>query len=189
MSGRQILIVGCLTVFILGILASVIAAYFVYNWMKDPEDVTVTISAPEEVLLKEPMDLIVQIENTRSHKTFKLTDIDVAEDFLEAFLVVSTTQEARSNTNVPFENTRSFHFNEDIPAGESREYTFTLRPLKSGIHRGDIDICEGMNFLTEMAQVYVLEEGESLAPSDDTTEENEEASGDVPEASDIEIGE
>ncbi len=186
MSGRQILAISCAGVFILGILTCVLVGVLLVKMTNDPEDIMVTVSAPDEVQLKKPMELVVQIENRRSRKDFKLTDIDISEDFLEAFVVLSTTQEVRSSTNAPFENSRSFHFNDNIPAGETREYCFGLRPLEPGLHRSDIDICEGMNFLTQMAQVYVLDEGESLLTNDEGSPRKRETSGDAPEVSEME---
>jgi hypothetical protein len=44
-----------------------------------------------------------------------------------------------------------------VPAGETRVFAWKLRGVESGMFRGDVDVCEGMQFLTSMAQTRVVE--------------------------------
>jgi hypothetical protein len=59
--------------------------------------------------------------------------------------------------HVPFDNRRSFTFDVSLPPGESRTFTFRLRAEKPVLNRGDVDVCEGLRFITGMAQTSVRE--------------------------------
>jgi len=58
---------------------------------------------------------------------------------------------------VPIDDSRSFTFDVPVSAGTSRSFIFTLRAEKPGIYRGDVDVCEGTQIITEMAQTVVKE--------------------------------
>ena len=59
--------------------------------------------------------------------------------------------------HVPIDNKRSYTFDRPVKPGETARFVFKLRPVKAGLSRGDIDVCEGMRFLTTQAQTLVEE--------------------------------
>jgi len=88
-----------------------------------------------------------------------LSDVDIAEDYLAGFTVSSVSPTPKSNKHVPIDNSRSFTFGVQIPPRTAKSFKFKLRAEKPGIFRGDLDICEGARFTTEMAQTVVKEPG------------------------------
>lgn len=167
MSGRQIVLIGCLALLAIGLVIAGVLGYLLANLVEDPKGLKVTLDSPDFVSVGKAFDLNIKVENTRDQRALQVTSIDIADDFLGAFLVVSATPQILSSEDVFLDNSRSFTFEIDIPPGESRTFTFNLRPLEAGLHRGDVDVCEGMKFLTVMAQVYVNpEDGTSTEPAE-----------------------
>ena len=156
-TGTKVLI-GCACVAGAGIcFMALIVALFVYA-AGDIEGVTVTINAPMEVVKGEEFALVVNIQNTRASKPLKVSSIDIAEDYLQGFFFVSSDPTAKSSEHVPFDNSRSFKFDLEVPPGQTTAVTFNLRPTQAGVYRGDLDVCEGMRFTTTLAQTSVTEQ-------------------------------
>jgi len=143
---------GCLVV-------CAVVCIAVLGWMfhisKDPEGILVEIHSPVEVVVGEQLTVDVSVTNQRSGKSVRLTDLDIAEEYLEAFSVLSTTPSHRSSEHIPIDNTRSFTFDRSIGPGETVVFSFELRAEREGIHRGDVDVCEGQRFLSKMVRTVV----------------------------------
>jgi len=143
---------GCL-------LLCLVAAAAVVGWMvyvgQNPRGVEVTVEGPLDVAVGDTFSLQVTVSNQRKDQPFALTDIDIAEEYLEAFTVVATTPNHVSSMHVPIDNTRSFTFDRPVAPGETATFTFELRAEREGLQRGDVDVCEGARFLTKMAQTTV----------------------------------
>lgn len=147
---------GCLSLAALGLCIAV-GVWFSLA-LKDPEGLSVSIDGPTDAAVGQTFDLTVQVTNERPAKTFNLSDIDISYDYLDGFVVVSTEPPPQSSEdNAPFDNSRSFTFEQSIPPGESMPFVFTLRAETPGIYRGDVDVYEGMRFTTAMAQTVVRE--------------------------------
>ena len=155
MTNRQVLAIGCGAVALLFVGAIVAAFVFLWHVSQDPADVWVSVEGPPSVVVGEEFTLSVVVENQRQGDSFRLSDIDVAEAYLDGFLILGTEPGARSSMHVPIDDTRSFHFDVRIPARATRRFDFRLRPVDSGIFRGDVDVCEGARFLSTLAQTEV----------------------------------
>lgn len=157
MTARQGVLIGCGVSAAVALVVGVgIVVVFVIA-AQDPKGVAVTIHGPERVTVGKSFDLTVEICNERPKKPFGLSDIDINEDYLDGFTIVSTSPTANSSMHVPLDNSRSFNFDQTIAAGETRRFTFKLRAETSGMFRGDVDVCEGMRYLSQMAQTVVEE--------------------------------
>ena len=157
MNTKKAILLGCGTVTLLGILAIAGLVMFVSHVAKDVEGVGVTISSPTDVSVGDTFKLEVTVKNERQGKVLELSDIDIADEYFNAFTVVSVTPTPKSDMHVPIDNSRSYTFDRKIQPGKTQVFTWELRAEKEGIFRGDVDICEGMQFVTKMAQTVVKE--------------------------------
>lgn len=156
MAIKRAYLIGCGVA--LGLVVLVAAA--IVGWLMyvavDPEGVAVATEAPAEVRVGEEFTMAVIIMNEREKKPFHLTDIDIAEEYLEGFIILGSEPRAKSNQHVPFDNTRSFSFNRKLPPRESMRFEFRLRPRVAGFYSGDVDVCEGQRFLSAGLQTQVV---------------------------------
>ena len=139
---------------IVGIAA--VALFFVYV-SQDVKEAGVSVDGPADVVVGQVFELNVTVTNERPRKVLALSDIDIAEHYLAGFTVSSIEPRPKSSMHVPIDNSRSFTFGIQVPAGASRVFTFKLRAEKPGLYRGDVDVCEGRRFITGMAQTNVKE--------------------------------
>ncbi|MFB3106677.1 MAG: hypothetical protein ACE1ZA_17385, partial [Pseudomonadales bacterium] len=113
----------------------------------------ITVSVGEE------FTLTVVVENQRESRAFELTDIDIAEEYLNNFLILGTNPPVKSDMHVPFDDTRSFSFDKAVPPQEVMRFECTLRPTEVGLFRGEVDVCEGQRFLSTLLQTEVKSDG------------------------------
>lgn len=66
--------------------------------------------------------------------------------------------------HIPLDNSMSYTFNTELAPGTSKTFTFNLRAQETGIFRGEVDVTQGMQFTSAVAQTVV---GEAGAPSTD----------------------
>ena len=149
--------IGCGIIALMGLLSVGVFVLFFHHVSKDLEGVDVDVSGPMEVVVGDTFDLKVSVANTRAKKTLSLSDIDIANEYLAGFLVVAVEPKQKSSRHVPIDNSQSYTFDVKIPAGETKVFIFTLRAVKEGVYRGDIDVCEGLQFVTKQAQTVVQE--------------------------------
>ncbi|HYC71146.1 MAG TPA: hypothetical protein VEB66_08075 [Opitutaceae bacterium] len=154
---KKSLLLGCGIA--LAICLLVVAGFigFLFYIAVDPPDITAVVSAPAEVKVGEAFDLEVVVTNRRAKGAMALSDIDVGESYLAGFKLASVEPTPKSSMHVPIDESRSFTFSVGIPAGESRTFVFRLQAETAGLHAGDVDVCEGLRFLTKSAQTRVLE--------------------------------
>jgi hypothetical protein len=139
---------------LIGVAAVVL---FVAYIAQDVHGAGISVDGPTDVVVGETFKLTVTVTNERPRKVLALSDIDIAEEYLEGFTVSTIDPKPKSTQHVPIDNSRSFTFGISIPPRESRDFTFTLRAEKTGLYRGDVDMCEGARFTTGMAQTNVKE--------------------------------
>lgn len=155
MTSKKAIALGC------GIAAGVVLAgiaalvLFIVYASQDVKGVAMAVNGPQDVTVGETFKLEIVVTNERPRKVLALSDIDIGEAYLEGFTVSSTDPQPQSSMHVPFDNSRSFTFGVQIPAGTAKTFTFTLRAEKAGVFRGDVDVCEGTRFITGMAQTAV----------------------------------
>lgn len=153
---KKVLLIGCgvsLVLFIVLIFAGAIG-YFVWI-IEDPEGIAVSAETPSHVSVGEIFDLTVSVDNKRESKDFKLSDIDISEEYLNGFSIVSIDPPPKSSMHIPIFNMTSFTFDSHIPAGEKRIFIFKLRGEIPGVFRNDLDVCEGQRFVTTIVQTVV----------------------------------
>jgi hypothetical protein len=85
----------------------------------------------------------------------KVSDVDIADEYMDGFIVSSVEPKHKSSTHLPVDDSQSFTFDASIPPGDSLVFAFTLLAIKAGVFRGDVDICEGSRFITHYAQISV----------------------------------
>jgi hypothetical protein len=157
MSANKGLLIGCGIAAVAAlILIGLVVAGVVYL-SQDIKGVSVSIDSPLDVKLGETFEMVVNVRNERKKRALSLSDIDISEDYLDSFAVISTEPAAKSHMHVPLDNSMSYTFNTRIAPGTTKAFTFTLRAEKIGFFRGDVDVCEGMRFITASAQTVVKE--------------------------------
>lgn len=148
---------GCGIATLLCVAGIAAIALLVVYLSQDVKGVAVSVDGPTDVVVGETFELKVTVTNERPRKAVALSDIDIAEEYLEGFTVSTIEPQPKSSAHVPIDNSRSFTFGVSISAGASRTFAFALRAEKAGLYRGDVDVCEGMRFITGMAQTSVKE--------------------------------
>jgi len=154
---KKALLLGCGGVAFLGLVSASAIGFFLYHVSQDVEGLGIAVKQPDEVTIGQSFDLEIVVRNDRSKKPLQMTDIDLAEEYLEGFMVSSVVPAYKSSAHVPLDNKRSYTFNLSIPAGESRTFVFKMRARKAGLFRGDADVCEGLQFRTDVLQTEVHE--------------------------------
>lgn len=157
MNAGKAIALGCVIVAVIGFLGTAALVGFLYHISQDPEGVAVAVDAPLEVSVGDTFDLVVTVTNQRESHTLHMSDIDIADEYLAGFVVVSVDPVEKSNMHVPLDNSMSYSFDEEIPPGESKSFTFHLRAQDPGVFRGDVDVTEGMRFTSTVAQTAVNE--------------------------------
>jgi hypothetical protein len=147
--------IGCGILALIGIVVLILCVVFVVHVSKNVEGVLVNVNSPGEVQVGQTFDLEVIVKNERAGKAFRLSDIDLADQYLAGFTLVAVKPPEKSNMHVPIANNRSFTFDVPIPAATSRTFVFTLKAEKEGIYRGDLSVGEGLQTITTMAQTVV----------------------------------
>jgi len=148
-------LIGCGIAFLLGLAVIAAVVLFFTYVSQDPKGLLVQLEGPDEVKQGETFDLIVNVVNERANKPLKVTSIDIGEDYLKAFAVVSTEPRARSSQHVPVDDSRSYEFDVSVPPRSTNIFKFRLRARETGIFSGDLDVCEGTRFLTTVVETEV----------------------------------
>jgi hypothetical protein len=137
-------------------MGSGLTAALLYYAAQDVEGIVVAVEAPAEVTVGDTLELRVTVTNTRDGRSLQLSDIDISEMYLEGFSVLSILPEAKSSQHVPIDNSQSYKFNMTIAPLETRDFLFQLRAEHPGDYWGDIDVCEGLRFITAEVETSVL---------------------------------
>ena len=154
---KKIIALGCGIAALIGTVVILAVVLFFVHVSKDVEGIAVAVDGPTEVTVGQTFELEVTVTNERPKKVLRLSDIDLAEDYLAGFTVSSISPKPKSNMHVPIDNSRSFTFGVQVPPRTAKSFKFTLRAEKEGIFRGDVDVCEGARSTTGMAQTVVKE--------------------------------
>src|SRR5262249_44792468 len=134
---------GCGVIAVLALAVVIAIVAFLVNASKDVEGGAVSADNVSDVVGGQTFDLQITVTNERPKKVMSLSDVDVAEDYLSGFTVVSIDPKPKSSQHVPIDNSRSFHFGINIPPHSAQTFKFTLRAEKAGNFSGDVDACEG----------------------------------------------
>ena len=154
MKTRNLVIIGCAGLLVLCVLGAGLVGLFLWHVSQDPKAMEVSVDAPATVKRGEECDLTVAVVNRRA-EPLTVTTIDVGESYLEGFTVVGTDPAYKSSVGIPIDNSRSYTFDADIAAGATNVFTFQLRATRKGRYIGDVDTCEGLRFVTHVADTTV----------------------------------
>ena len=89
-------------------------------------------------------------------KDMKLADLDVYDDLLDGFEILSVNPKPRTSERII--GYFSHDFSETLAPAESFEIEFELRAKDVGYWSGDIDACTPtMNFVTYYTEIEVLD--------------------------------
>ncbi|MCC7072801.1 MAG: hypothetical protein IT383_15850 [Deltaproteobacteria bacterium] len=157
MSAKKIVALGC-GIALVAVVGLVVMGALALSWLgKEPSGVVVVVDAPTEVRVGDAFPLKVTVTNQRPDERLGLSDIDVGEAYLRGFTLEIIEPTPVTTMHVPIDDSQSFTFNTPLEPGASRTFTFNLRAAQPGVYRGDVDVCEGMHFVTAMAQTVVRE--------------------------------
>jgi hypothetical protein len=141
----------------LSILAFASAAAFLVYISKDIEGAAVSMRSAAGVVVGETFALDITVKNERTAGILEISDVDIADEFMDGFIISSVEPKQKSSIHLPVDNSQSFTFDASIPAGDSLAIGFILLAVKAGVYRGDVDVCEGSRFITNYAQIAVKE--------------------------------
>lgn len=157
MSAKKIVAIGCgiAVVAVVGLVG--LGVLGVSYLAQELTGVAVVVDAPTEVMVGDTFPLKVTVTNQRPTERLALSDVDIGEAYLKGFTVGIIEPVPVTTMHVPIDDSQSFTFNTPLEPGASRAFTFNLRAAQPGVYRGDVDVCEGVHFVTAMAQTSVRE--------------------------------
>jgi hypothetical protein len=155
MTTKKIIAVGCGVVLLLGLLLVVALVLFVANVAKDPEGMSLQVDLPPTVKRGHTVNLVVTVINERAGQPLSIDSIDIDDEFLKGFTILSCEPAFTSSTKIPIDESHSYDFKQTIPAGGTNVFTFKLQARRTGQFSGELDVCEGMRFLTMIVETQV----------------------------------
>jgi hypothetical protein len=117
------------------------------------EGVMVWVKMPRRVIEGEIAILEIIVENGRLKDDFLMSGIDVDDEFLDGFKVVSIYPEPRHRDHTY--GVLELEYPVDLRPRETWELEITLRAEKPGIWIGEVDVGEGDDWITRIAQARV----------------------------------
>jgi hypothetical protein len=152
---RTALIIGCSGIGALAIIAiAVIAAWFMHV-TKDPEGVWLNAEAPLDVRVGDTFELVIKVTNRLQDRDIALGDLDISDEYLRGFRIVSVTPDPRSTTIDDLNDCTTTRFGTDVGPGATAEFRFELRAERAGSYRGEVDQYVGMQFVTSVVETAV----------------------------------
>ncbi|MCK9996586.1 MAG: hypothetical protein KAH56_09970 [Candidatus Krumholzibacteria bacterium] len=139
----------------MAIVVGVLVSIWVMHVGTDPEGLWLTVEAPDSVQMGETFKLVVKATNRSLDRDIKLGDLDITDDYLKGFAIVSISPSPKSNEIDTFNDCTTMRFETTVPPGETAEFQFDLRAELSGRHRGQIDQYVGMQFVSTVMQTTV----------------------------------
>jgi hypothetical protein len=121
--------------------------------LDDPQDVMAWISMPRQLKRKGSAKLEVFVLNGRADDTFRMSQIDIADEFLSGFEILDISPSPRQKDHSM--GVLSLEYPLDMAPGESWRLTISLRAKRRGVYIGDIDVLEEESVLTRAAQAQV----------------------------------
>ncbi len=155
MNTKHAVMLGCGLLLLVAVAAIAGVAGFLYYFAEGVKNVSVDVNVPEEVVVGDVFDLEVTVSNDRAKQGLEVSDVDISEEYLAGFTIVSVMPKSKSNMHVPLANSRSYTFDLPVKHGETKTFSFKLRAEKPGIYCGDVDVCEGLRPVTAQAETVV----------------------------------
>jgi hypothetical protein len=158
MSVNRKILIGCGTLLLAGVMLAGLGIAWVLHVSEDIEDASVVVRVPLDVQVGETFRLEVAVRNERNADVLTVADVDIGDSYLSGFTVVATDPLYHSAMQVPLLDTWSHTFDLPIAASTTATFIFTLRAERAGIFRGDVDVYEGSQLTTTIAQTVVKQE-------------------------------
>jgi len=105
-----------------------------------PKNIEIYTDVPVSLNRGESFTIITKIKNT-SHKSQELVSIDIANNYLEGIVILSTTPNYNDVLYIPIDNTTSYSFNKTIKPNSEIIIRFNAKAINSGIYNSTIDFC------------------------------------------------
>jgi len=121
--------------------------------LEDPKDIMAWVNLPRKAKFGETINLVITIENGRKKKKLKLTGFDIWDEFLGGFEVLDIIPEPRHKDHS--DGALTLEYPNDLIPGDVFEVTLVLKASKIGVFIGDVDVNEGKEFLSRMAQIRI----------------------------------
>lgn len=121
--------------------------------LEDPKEIMAWVSVPRLAKIGDIISVKFSIENAREKKKFKLSGMDILDEFLVGFEILEISPEPR-NKDHSF-GYLALEYPNDLKAGDVFEIVIKLKAEKAGVFIGDIDINEGDKYLTRVFQTRV----------------------------------
>lgn len=155
MPTKKLIAGGCGCAALVSLIVVAAIGIFIWDTTQEISGVSIAVKSLSDVSVGQTFTLAVTVTNQRSRSVMSLTDIDLADDYLKGFTVLTTQPAPKSSESQSLLGSRSFTFDVEVPPGQSRNFVFSLRAEKPGLFRGDVDVWEGHRFVTNMAQTMV----------------------------------
>ena len=127
MQGRTIIVLGCAGLAIVAIVVGGLIGALFLHVMEDPEGLWLTADAPDSVNVGDTFKLIIKATNRLSDREIKLGDLDISDDYLEGFAILSVTPDPKSTEVDTFNDCTTTRFTVTLPPGATVEFQFELR--------------------------------------------------------------
>ena len=161
MSGRTAIILGCAALAILAIvcIVAVVAGGLIgtlfLHVIEEPEGLWLTVEAPDAVKVGDTFKLVVRATNRLSDREIELGDLDIEDQYLDGFVIVSISPDPKSTELDTFNDCMAVRFAVTLPPGSTAEFEFELRAQRVGQYRGQVDQFVGLQFLSMVVQTTV----------------------------------
>lgn len=107
----------------------------------EPKDILVWVDLPKESRKGDAVLLKVLVKNARAKQAFTFDSIDLQDEFLEGFGFVKATPEP-DETDHRSEGFLELEYDITLAPGDSQLFKFELKPKKTGVFIGDVDVWE-----------------------------------------------
>ena len=155
MTTKKIIAAGCGVLLLMGLVVVGALVLFVAHVAKDPEGMSLRVDMPPTVKRGETVNLVVTVINERKGSPLVIQSINIGDEFLKGFTVLSCEPSFGSSTKVPIDASHSYGFKQEIAAGATNLFTFKLQARRTGQFSDELDVCEGMRFLTMIVETQV----------------------------------
>lgn len=108
----------------------------------DPEDFTATVDAPPLVQKGEPFTVSITVHNTADQPQV-LHSLDISDDWLAGVTLTGSEPPYTGAMHVPIDDTWSYEYMTEIPAGGSTVVTLHGTGTQVGPWLGSVDVCVG----------------------------------------------
>ena len=152
---KKILLFGCGGVAALGLLLLIAFALFAWHVSKQPEGMKLTVNSPATVARGKEFDLVLNIANDRASDSLTVSDIEIGEEYLKGFVVLSAEPAYVSSSKNALVDNRTFTFNHAIPAKSTNAITFKLMARKAGKYTTELSVGVGLRTITMVVETQV----------------------------------